>query len=159
MIAIFSGTCDLTDKFGNYVQLSKTKVDDIISQYKRIFSICEPYGDRVKVVILETPYYAIKIYNKYLGTTDRNASDSVVTRKLKKKIDLLNEEIHSLNKSNNVRVPKFTKDLIKTRKSNKKRKIETVSYSLFKDGLHPKPLLSRYWQRRLINTILADYCY
>ena len=38
----------------------------------------------VKVVILETPYYSIKIYNKYLGTTDRNASDSVVTRKLKK---------------------------------------------------------------------------
>ena len=103
----------------------------------------------------------MKIYSKYLGTTDRNASDSVVTRKLKKKKDLLNEEIHSLNKSNNVRVPKFTKDLIKTRKSNKKRKIETVSYSLFKDGLHvhPKPLLSRYWQRRLINTILANYCY
>ena len=122
------------------------------------FSICKPYGDRIKVVILETPYYSIKLYNKYLGTTDRSASDSVVTRKLKKKIDLLNEEIYSLNESNNVRVPKFKKDLIKTRKSNKKRKIETVSYSLFKDGLHPKPLLSRYWQRS-DNTILADYCY
>ena len=70
LIAIFSGICNLTDKFGNYVQLSKTKVDDIISQYKRIFSICKPYGDRVKVAILEAPYYSIKIYNKYLGTTE-----------------------------------------------------------------------------------------
>ena len=159
LIAIFSGTCDLTVKHGNYVQLSETKVCDIIKQYNRIVAFCKPYGDRVKVVILETPYYSIKIYNKHIGTTDRSVSDSCDTRKLKRKIDLLNEKVHALNNLNNVRVPKFTKDLIKTRKSNKKRKFETVSYSLLKDGLHPRPLLSRYWQRRLINTVLADYCY
>ena len=158
LIAIFAGTCDFTMKRGNCVQLSETKVDDIIAQYKIIFSICEPYGDRVKVVILETPYYSIKIYNRHIGTKGRSISDSIDTRKLKSKIDLLNEQVHALNQLNNVRVPKFTKDLIRTRKS-KKRKFETVSYSLLKDGLHPKPLLSRYWQRRLINTILADYCY
>lgn len=159
LIAVFSGTCDLTNKCGNFVQLSKTKVEDIILQYNRILSICQPFGDQVKVVFLEVPYYSIKIYNKYLGTKHREALDSVNTRTLKKKIDLINEHIHLLNKSNSVRAPKFTKDLIRTRKGNKKRKLETVSYSLFKDGLHPRPLLSRYWQRRLINTILADYCY
>ena len=37
LIAIFAGTCDLTVKRGNCVQLSETKVDDIIAQYKRIF--------------------------------------------------------------------------------------------------------------------------
>lgn len=64
LIAILAGTCDLTVKRGNCVQLSDTKVDDIIAQYKRIFSICERYGDQVRVAILETPYYSIKIYNK-----------------------------------------------------------------------------------------------
>lgn len=159
LIAIFAGTCDLTKKCGKHIQLSETKVNDIITQYKRILSFCKPYGDCVKVAILETPYYSIKIYNKHNGTIDRTVSDSVDTRKLKRKIDLLNEQVHILNQSYNIRVPKFTKDLIRTRKSNRKRKLETVSYSLFKDGLHPRPLLSRYWQRRLINTLMADYCY
>ena len=158
LIAIFAGTCDLTTKCGNYIQLSGTKINDIITQYRRILSFCKQYGDRVKVAILETPYYSIKIYNKHNGTTGRAVSDSVDTRKLKRKIDLLNEQVHIINQSNNIRVPKFSKDLIRTRKSNKKRKLETVSYSLFKDGLHPRPLLSRYWQRRLINTLVADYC-
>ena len=68
---------------------------------------------------------------------------------MKRNMDLLNEQVHALNQLNNVRVPKFTKDLIRTKKC-KKRKFETVLYSLLKDILHPKPLLSRYWQRHNI---------
>ena len=64
-----SGTCDFTDKLRNFVKLSKKKVADIISQHDRIFSICKPFGDIVKVVILEIPYYSIKMSNKHLGTT------------------------------------------------------------------------------------------
>ena len=127
-------------------------------QYQRILSVCSAYGEKVKIIILKCPYYSINIYNTYLGTAGSNPSKDC-DKQLKDKIDCLNLHIRQINDSNNLKAPKFSVVLIKTRKSNKSRKVKTISYSLLKDGIHSGFILSRYWLRRIINTVLAEYCY
>lgn len=158
LIAVWTGTCDFTVKPDRFIRLGNTTVDDIVGQFKRILDLCKPYGNRVKVVFLECPYFSLKIFNSHRG---HKHSDSFVEsdRQLKLKIDSLNAHIRQLNESNSICAPKFSVDLTKRRKYNKSYKVDTISYSLLKDGIHSGFVLSRYWLRRIINTILAKFCF
>ena len=169
LIAVWTGTCDLTQfipqkhfiprtKRGRYIDLSNVTVSDIVSQYQRILSLASKYGSAVKVVFLECPQYSIKIWNKGQGHLD-SESFSENTDILLHRIEILNKEIQRLNDASQITAPKFGLDLLKSRKSNKGYTSKKVSYSLLKDGIHPDTVLSRYWLRRIVLTLLVVYCH
>ena len=67
-LILWTGTCDLTSKYGQnrygrkiIVDLNTVQVEDIVHQYNKFFEICSSYGDSVKGLILECPYYSISI--------------------------------------------------------------------------------------------------
>lgn len=158
LIAVWTGTCDFTVKPNPFIRLGSTTVEDIIEQFQRIVCLCKPYNNKVKVVFLECPYFSLKIFNSNRGHKHCDIfADS--DRQLKLKIDSLNAHIRHLNDSNGISAPKFSVDLVKRMKYNKVYKVDTISYSLLKDGIHSDFVLSKYWRRRIINTILAKFCY
>lgn len=169
LLVVWTGTCDLTKKINvpkslsakrlfNIVDLSPITVDDIVFHFERIVNLNRVYGDAIKTVILECPYYSIQIWNKSRGHP--NSELFVEKNKiLHDKVSQLNDKIRSLNQLNSVSAPKFSLDLIRHRKSNKSHPASTVSYSLFLDGLHPAKTLSKYWIRRLIISVVFRLCF
>lgn len=158
LIAVWTGTCDFTVKPNRFIRLGSTTVEDIIEQFQRILCLSKPYNNQVKVVFLECPYFSLKIFNSNRGHKHCDIF-AESDRQLKLKIDSLNAHIRHLNDSNGISAPKFSVDLVKRRKYNKVYKVNTLSYSLLKDGIHSVFVLSKYWRRRIINTILAKFCY
>lgn len=158
LIAVWTGTCDFTVKPNRFIRLGRTTVEDIIEQFQRILCLSKPYNNQVKVVLFECPYFSLEIFNSNRGHEycDIFAESD---RQLKLKIDSLNAHIRHLNDSNGISAPKFSVDLVKRRKYNNVYKVDTISYSLLKDGIHSDFVLSKYWLRRIINTILAKFCY
>lgn len=53
LLAIWTLTCDFTNKPGRNIVLNNVTVDQIISECNRIQSVCQLYGSRVKVIFLE----------------------------------------------------------------------------------------------------------
>lgn len=158
LLAVWTFTCDFTYKSGRCIYLSDLTVDQIIGQCQRILSICRPYGDRVKVVFLECPYYSVSIWNFVKGSIERDQfkeSDRI----LEAKIDSLNLCIRDLNEQNRIAAPKFSVDLKKFRKSNKNHGTLKISFGVLTDGIHPCEVLSKYWLRRLLNTVVAKECF
>lgn len=172
LLVIWTGTCDLTHFIHRlkpeanqqyrirkrYIDLSSISVVDILAQYQQIISAVKVYASRVKLVFLECPQYSISIWNENQGHPDFESFKSN-TEILNSTIEELNKSIRELNSENEIRAPKFGLDLIKSRKSNKSYSSVKVSYSLLSDGIHPGLILSRYWLRRVINSLLIVYCY
>lgn len=157
-LGIWSFTCDFTSKSGRRICLNDLTVDQVILQCQRILSVCRPYGDRVKVVFLECPYYSISIWNQ----TKCHSLRDEFTREdqlLEAKIDELNLRLQDLNGQNGISAPKFSVDLKKFRKSNKVYKTNKISFGLLTDGVHPCEILSKYWLRRLINAVVLKECF
>lgn len=158
VLAVWTFTCDFTYKSGQCIYLSDLTVDQVVGQCQRILSICRPYGERVKVVFLECPYYSVSIWNYVKGNIEREQfkeSDKI----LESKIDLLNLRIRDLNEQNRISAPKFSVDLKKFRKSNKNHGTFKISFGVLTDGIHPCEVLSRYWLRRLLITVLVRECF
>lgn len=158
LLAVWTFSCDFTYKSGRCIYSSDLTVEHIINNCTRILSICRPYGEKVKVVFLECPYYSISIWNYIKGHKDRGQSKES-DNALVAKIDELNGHIRDLNGTNSISAPKFSVDLIKYRKSNKSYGTQKISFGVLTDGIHPCETLSKYWRRRLINTILAKECF
>ena len=169
LLVIWTGTCDLTRKVSissgdgsrkvnRFVDLSGTTPDEIIAQYQHICELKDAYGDLIQVLILECPYYSITIWNSVKGHKDISIFEEN-NRVLHDRISELNDKIRLLNESNGVSAPKFSLDLLRSRKSNKSRPVKTPSYSLLLDGIHPTGILSRYWVRKLVLAVINRYCY
>ena len=173
VLVIWTGTCDLT-KFSQqsstfsahyskqrrkrYIELSNISVIDIVQQYNRILHTAAYYGSNVKVVFLECPQYSIKNWNENQGHPDFESFQSS-TDILLNKIEDLNKEIQKLNHINGMPAPKFGLDLLKNRKSNKGYHSTKVSFSLLVDGIHPNTILSQYWLRRIVQSLLIPQCH
>ena len=172
LLVIWTGTCDLTQfihrskpevnqpyrRRKRYIDFSSIYVCDILAQSQQIISAVKVFGPKVKVVFLECPQYSISIWNETQGHPDFESFKSN-TEILNSTIEDLNKSIRKLNSENKISAPKFGLDLIKSRKSNKSYTSVKVSYSLLGDGIHPGLILSRYWLRRVINSLLLVYCY
>ena len=171
LLVVWTGTCDLTnfiDQFHyyrpgyrrrRYIDLSNITVHDIIGQYHRILSVTSNYGQRVRVIFLECPQYSIQNWNENQGHPNPIAF-AQNTDVLLGRIQQLNFQIQNLNHSvSGIIAPKFGLDLLKRRKSNKSYYSTKVSFSLLADGIHPGTLLSQYWLRRLVLTLLVPYCH
>lgn len=161
LLAVWAGTCDMTQfscRSRRYIDLYQITVEDIISQYQKIIAATAKYGSRIKLVFLECPQYSITIWNETKGhqhfESFRHNTDILHSR-----ITELNEAIRELNIANGINAPKFSLDLVKSRKSNKTYTTEKVSYSLLTDGIHPCMTLCRYWLRRIIHSLILVHCY
>lgn len=157
-LGIWTFTCDFTDKPGQNIVLNQTTIDQIITECNRIQSICDSYGNRVKVVFLECPYYSISIWNQTKCGSLREQfiqQDKI----LEDKIDELNLRLQYLNEQNGISAPRFSLDLKKSRKSNKVYKTGKISFGCLKDGVHPCDELSGYWLVRLVEGIVAKHCF
>ena len=90
----------------------------MIQQYNKFFEICSAYGDSVKGIILERPYCSISIWNSVQGHSYPSIYDQN-NFILHYKINELNQNVKERNSTYRVQAPRFSTDLIKTRKFNK----------------------------------------
>ena len=161
LIAVWTGTCDLTQfscRSKRYIDLNQITVEDIVSQYQKIITASVKYGSKIKLVFLECPQYSISIWNETKGHPNSENFKSS-TNILLSRITELNTAIRRLNTVNGVSAPKFSLDLVKSRKSNKSYTTEKVTYSLLTDGIHPCLALCRYWLRRIVHSLMLVHCY
>ena len=158
LLDVWCFSCDFTNKPGRHIELNAVTVEEIIFECQRILFVCKPYGNKVKVVFLECPFSSIGIWNL---TKCGSLRDPFINhdKVLQLRVENLNSELRTLNEKIGVLAPKFSEDLKKSRKSNKAYETEKISFSLLDDGIHPSPLLSEFWIRRLINTIIAKECF
>lgn len=156
-IYIWLGTCDLTIK-GKYVALKSNYLDvsaKTIEKYQSLLDDTRFKG--VKIVFLEIPYFSIKEYNRFLGHKD---PDSFVEQdqQLETAISKFNSQIHKLNEVNGVKSPKFCVDLIRGRGRKRSGVKYYNNFNVYTDGIHPKPILAKYWLRKIAECVRRD-CY
>lgn len=145
---VWLGTCDLTTKSGRYIQLrhKDSEVDvqtclEFISKFEALF-----HQHNHKCTFLEIPPYTIVGWNQSKGHPDSKQfkeQDKILAHRLA----LINQQIRLVNEKNSVRSPRFRLDLLRTHKGNRPN---TVNYKLYKDGIHPTPLLASCWHKSII---------
>lgn len=158
LLAIWTGTCDLTRKVDRFIDINdRVTPQSIVEQYERLTQIGQRYGNNLHIVFLECPYYSIEIWNRLKG---HNASEVFKsnTKKLEGTIDELNNIIRDLNRSLGIHAPKFPEDMCTSRKHNRNNTSKKISYNLLKDGVHPGDMLAKHWLRRLIVTLVKTHC-
>lgn len=156
-VFIFIGACDLTQKKGKYINLRHVSQETAVSNLINDINILRNYIDRFPSVIpvfLEIPAYSIGQWNKTKGHP--NFSQFIEQdQELHKRIKKVNEHIISVNARLGVSSPRFTSDLLKYRGGRKEKKTRiTYNFKLYKDGIHPTPLLARCWLKRILSTFV-----
>lgn len=159
VIYCFVGTCDLTRfiesnptekrKRQKFIELRHSSdfeaVQSLIYEINRYLKFISKFPS-VKIIFLEIPPYSIREWNKAKGHPD---ADSFLSQDLAlyERLSLVNDYIKEVNSRINKKSPRFTLDLRRTRKSKKRNNYKRVSitFSGYKDGIHPKPLLARCW--------------
>ena len=105
------------------------------------------------MTLLEIPGFCIKEYNRVHG----HISPELLKdhhHGLQAAIKLVNESIRVINRRNGKKSPNFNAAIEKTRKNNSKSK----KYRWTLDGMHPNPSLSKYWLRKIVETVRKK-CY
>ena len=148
---VWLGTCDMTSKSRRtrYVHLNSNYSRDaakLILNLKKFSTLAS--RKNFPVTILEIPVYCIREYNKYQGHSEPEIF-AEQDRKLHLSIELVNKEIRKINRRNVKISPKFNSDLEFTRKNNSKYNKYRFCFAQFKDGVHPNPLLAKYWLRKI----------
>lgn len=152
-LLILLGTCDLTQKNGRFIKLRHNDDDTAINYLKnyidKFISIISDF-QTVKPVFFEIPPYSILEWNKYQGHLDCDIyreQDFI----LNNRISAINEYIIEVNNKATVSSPRFKLDLIKYRKSKEKdNHRKALNFKLYKDGIHPIPVLARCWMKRIL---------
>lgn len=159
VLYIWLGTCDFTIKKGKNITLrhedDNTAVSYLKYQIDRYFDFVARFPT-VSIVFLEIPPYSLEYYYKSKGHRDPTLfrSQDII---LKERIALVNEYIKEVNQLTSVVSPRFKLDLMRFHKLNgEDHKRVSTSFSTYKDGVHPKPTLARYWTKRIVTRIFAD---
>ena len=159
VLYIWLGTCDFTYKKGREINLRHADDNAAVSYLKfqidRYFDFVANFPT-VSIIFLEIPYYSLESYYSSKGHRDPTIfrSQDLV---LKERIALVNEYIKEVNQFTSVISPRFNLDLIRFHKSKgDDHKRAKISFANFKDGIHPKLTLARYWTKRIVAHILAD---
>lgn len=159
-ICLWTGTCDITDKVGRYIYPStnKSAIEATLNRYRELRHLKLKYGVRVSFIIFEVPYFSVSLWNKSRG--HRNPTQFYrADRVVEKSIRQLNTGIIEINELFGTSSPKFSIDLIQTRKTKSKRckKSSFHNYKLLKnDGVHPSNVLALYWMRKIQNLAIRE---
>ena len=155
VLFVWIGTCDLTKKTDKFIEL-KHDTDEIavnycITQIQRFLGFVSSFPT-VEIVFLEIPPYSISRWNAYQGhqDCDQFKSQDLI---LDNRVILVNEFIRQVNSYKQFTSPKFRLDVTRTHKSKGRRERRFLNFALFKDGIHPKPLLARYWMKRIVSKV------
>ena len=155
---VWLGTCDLTQLDGKYTKLradDNSTVDYLEQKYNELLAFVQQYPT-VKVTILEVPVYSIVEWNKSKGHKDPQTF-SEQDNKLQLQVQELNNRIRNINNNLSVRSPRFSLDLLRSRKNNKGRNTKSYfNFQLYADGIHPDLLLSKPWFRQITSLIIKD---
>lgn len=172
VLYIWLGTCDLTLRKTvqvindqgrsvkrNYIDLRHSSevqavayFRDQITKYVNLVS----QFPTVKLVFLKIPYYSIQEYNKYLRNQDYQRFKEN-DFKLTERITLCNEYLDEVNESLGATSPNFRKDLLHFRRSSGETgRKSSLSFSLYKDGLHPNRDLAYCWMKKIVTQIFVD---
>ena len=157
-VYLFLGTCDLTQKVGDFIVL-KRGYRAIRAEVIRLYGELADYAqlNSIDLTLLEIPIYSIKEWNKYYGDPcpevfDRN--DKQIYKSVKK----TNNAIKSINSRLLKHSPSFSLDLENSRKPHGRKERYYFNYCLLKDGIHPTPLVAKLWLRRIAALVRQD-CY
>ena len=126
-------------------------VENIVSLYKEAHTFVTQFAG-CKIKFIGQPNYIVSLYNDVHGhmkPTDFLESDEII----ESRVNQLNKEIEILNQKQGVVTLKFNADL---RDCRHKRK--DYFFELLEDGLHPGPLLSQKWLRRIQLDVIRE-CY
>ena len=144
IVYFWSGTCDLSVKRGKYINYNPNHniVNDIITYYQEACEFVSQF-EGCKIKFIGQPIYLISLYNDVQGhmrPTDILEADEIIEQR----VDLLNQEIESLNQSIGVYTIEFNADL-----RDAMHHITYYYFELLEGGLNPDTLLSQKWLRRL----------
>ena len=161
------GTCDMTRKLGKFIRLRKDYLDYaalLLIKLEKLIKFANRYN--FALTFLEIPIYSIKEYNASKGHSnpdkfveqDKKLKYAIqgVNEEIAKFIQVVNEEIAKLNTSVSTHSPKFSCDLLRNCHNKRRRTKYFHNFSLYKDGLHPKCLLSKFWVRRIAELVKED---
>ena len=148
-IYLWSGTCDLTVKDGRYIKL-RPNPDHILGQLTgELMSLEESATNRgFKITLLNVPNYSLVTWNSIKGhpnPTQFTADDI----ELRRRVQVINTVIDDINLRRDVRSPKFNADTERPHKHKNGLTQYTTNWSLYRDGVHPGPLLSQVWMRSI----------
>lgn len=151
-LCIWLGTCDFTSKVGQHITLKHHTLEDcfrhVSTQIDRFYRLAAHYHT-VRVVFLEIPPYSLAQWFRAKGLP---VSDDLHNQDLElfRRISIVNDFIREKNDRNNVQSPRFKLDLVNARKAAGKCTRRSISFKHYLDGVHPDPLLSQVWLKRLI---------
>lgn len=159
LIFLWLGTCDFTEKRGGrFIHLRDISVEDVIARIRDLKTRILEVNGSAEIVTLCIPIYSIEEYNSHRGHQHCEIfkDDDTV---LQQKVESFNTEVLSLNE---VHTPNFSRDLLKNTKRRRPRSVSSSYILKFKDlyidGIHPCPLLSKVWLRK-IQKIVCELCF
>lgn len=160
---IWLGTCDLTCKVqgSRFIALRHSTDQQCFAYLSYWVQKYEQFLKQfptVQVIWLETPPYSISEWNrKHFHQNSSIFKDQDLV--LNNRISYFNDYLRSVNRVRSVSSFRFRADLLRSRKRCAKSTVRsTVNYSLFKDGIHPGLVLSKYWARRFAQRAVVDCC-
>lgn len=178
VLYVWLGTCDLTYKQVTYDELPQQTNRSRQIRYRKVTYIdlrhdsdsaavayfqsqISSYSSflsafpTVKVVFLEVPVYSIVEYNKHLRVPNPDSfHDNDIL--LRDRIAVVNDVIRQVNSCSDVQTPRFKRDLLRSRKEAGGSERSSLSFSPYKDGIHPDFDLARCWMKKIVLQMLHD---
>ncbi|CAC5378193.1 unnamed protein product [Mytilus coruscus] len=155
---VWLGTCDLTTYDSKFISITSEQniIQQITDIYQQIVEFLKSYPG-CKITFLEIPPYSIIDFNSY-KKHDNPSSFKNQDEQLLKNVQELNNNIRYINSTLDTSSPNFAKDINhhhqeKTSKSKKLTLRDNYMFKLYRDGIHPKPTLSKVWLKKLATQI------
>ena len=147
-IYFWAGTCDVTKKVGNKIELrykdnQNQSLQVVGEQFNRLQTIVEGYPE-VTLKFVEIPFIIISKRN---GESDPESL--LADQRAENQVDSINLLIRQLNRNNTVNTLHFSSDCSKFRKSKGGPLRRSVIKVTLQDGVHPSHHTSLIWIRKL----------
>ena len=154
-IYLWAGTCDLTTKHGNALNIHPSPQEAQRTLVNNLLSLEEFITPKhnVRLTILQIPYYSMRIWNDLYEVPQPQDKE-----KDEKLINMTNGVIDQINERAGNKSPKFNLDVENTHKHKGECTKYSISWSLFREGIHPGYLLAKVWLRNLCKEIKRT-CY
>ena len=147
-IYFWAGTCDVTKKVGNKIELrykdnQNQSLQVVGEQFNRLQTIVQGYPE-VTLKFVEIPFIIISKRN---GESDPESL--LADQRAENQVDSINLLIRQLNRNNTVNTLHFSSDCSKFRKSKGGPLRRSAIKVTLQDGVHPSHHTSLIWIRKL----------
>ena len=156
VVFVWLGTCDLTFKKEKYIKLRHETHEEAVgamtSSIQNFISFSAHFPS-VQLYFIEIPPYSIVEWNKYKGhptPLDYKAQDILLDHR----IILVNEFIRQVNEVRGFSSPRFRLNVTRYRKAQGGSQRRSITFNLFKDGIHPGEILARCWMKNLVSKFI-----